>query len=117
MLPYTCSDCGERHNRRRITTSKCGTISWIHKQSKCAPCHAAYVRQSRKNYQDLSPEEKKKANCRSHTKMLLRRGTLAREPCVECGHEPAEAHHPDYDDPRNVMWLCLKHHRRLHAAQ
>lgn len=42
-----------------------------------------------------------------------RRGELEPQPCRICG-APAEAHHPDYDKPLRVEWLCRWHHRRLH---
>ena len=28
----------------------------------------------------------------------------------------AEAHHPDYDRPLDVIWLCPQHHKALHAS-
>lgn len=43
-----------------------------------------------------------------------RTGTLKPQPCVVCRAEPAEAHHPDYDDPLRVEWLCPKHHKEAH---
>ncbi|MDB5777556.1 MAG: hypothetical protein JWP38_3689 [Herbaspirillum sp.] len=35
-------------------------------------------------------------------------------PCMVCG-AVAEAHHPDYDRPLDVVWLCPHHHRQAHA--
>lgn len=40
--------------------------------------------------------------------------TLDRQPCSECGAEPADAHHPDYTKPLEVVWLCRKHHGEAH---
>lgn len=34
----------------------------------------------------------------------------------ECSHKP-EAHHPDYDQPLSVVWLCSAHHKQVHAQQ
>lgn len=31
-----------------------------------------------------------------------------------CGASP-EAHHPDYNQPFDVVWLCRKHHKAAHA--
>jgi len=31
----------------------------------------------------------------------------------ECNAKP-EAHHPDYDRPLDVVWLCKKHHHQAH---
>ena len=40
--------------------------------------------------------------------------TLKRQPCW-CG-ATAEAHHPDYDKPLEVEWLCKKHHMEKHRT-
>lgn len=45
-----------------------------------------------------------------------RLGFIVPQPCEVCG-EKAEAHHPDYDRPGEVRWLCRKHHRRIHARE
>lgn len=44
----------------------------------------------------------------------LRDGRLAKLPCMVCGAD-AEAHHPDYDQPLDVVWLCPPHHKQAHA--
>jgi hypothetical protein len=41
-------------------------------------------------------------------------GILTPQPCEICGGK-AEAHHPDYNRPGDVRWLCRKHHAQLHA--
>ena len=45
----------------------------------------------------------------------IRRGLLGKQPCQVCGETDAEAHHPDYDRPRAVQWLCRRHHREAHS--
>jgi hypothetical protein len=32
----------------------------------------------------------------------------------DCTETKLEAHHPDYDRPLDVVWLCNKHHRECH---
>ncbi len=44
----------------------------------------------------------------------VRDGRLKQLPCFVCG-EKAQAHHPDYDDPLSVIWLCSCHHKQAHA--
>jgi hypothetical protein len=43
----------------------------------------------------------------------IRDGKLKRQPCFICGNE-AQAHHPDYERPLDVTWLCRKHHKAAH---
>ena len=43
----------------------------------------------------------------------LQNGRLKKLPCLICG-EKAEAHHPDYSRPLDVIWLCIKHHKETH---
>ncbi len=44
----------------------------------------------------------------------LKAGLIKPQPCWICG-ERAEAHHPDYDEPLLVVWLCKPHHKQTHA--
>jgi len=47
--------------------------------------------------------------------------TQEEQACEICSARPAEAHHirtrgaGGSDDPENVMWLCGRHHREIHA--
>jgi hypothetical protein len=41
-------------------------------------------------------------------------GDLKKLPCMVCGLD-AVAHHPDYDQPLDVVWLCQPHHKQAHA--
>lgn len=43
----------------------------------------------------------------------IRKGIITKLPCFVCGRK-AEAHHPDYDRPLDVIWLCPKHHKEAH---
>ena len=43
----------------------------------------------------------------------LRDGRIKKLPCLVCG-DSSEAHHPDYDRPLDVVWLCTKHHAETH---
>jgi hypothetical protein len=44
----------------------------------------------------------------------IRAGKIKPLPCFICG-EKAEAHHPDYSRPLDVVWLCPAHHKQAHA--
>lgn len=74
--------------------------------------HAAYMRKWRRSH-PMTDEQRKKGSCRSYARQYLKRGKLAQEGCAVCGGV-AQMHHPDYDRPLFVVWLCLKHHRDVH---
>lgn len=37
-------------------------------------------------------------------------------PCIICGNVNSEAHHEDYDKPKEVIWYCRKHHMEHHGS-
>ncbi len=82
----------------------------------CLDCHNAYMREWRKTHR-LTPEQRKKDNARSHAGIAFRRGQIAKQSCNHCGCRDSEMHHPDYDQPLLVVWLCrlchLAEHKRL----
>lgn len=71
-------------------------------------------------YRD-DPSQQIKHRARNQATRALRRGIIAASPCRNCGAEKAQAHHPDYSKPLDVIWLCEpchKHeHRRIKANQ
>lgn len=81
----------------------------------CQPCANAYMRKNRVKYADMTEEQQLKDRCRSHTHLLVKRGQLAKGPCERCGStRDVEGHHPDYNKPREVNWLCRKCHKTGH---
>jgi len=42
-------------------------------------------------------------------------GVLKKLPCRVCGAENSQMHHPDYEQPLLVVWLCRKCHAEEHA--
>lgn len=94
--------------------SKCKINPQRPKARYCLSCHSANMREWRKTH-PLNPEQKKKDICRSYTSVLIKRGKITKSPCetIHC-EEKAEAHHPDYNNPRLIIWLCRKHHLSLH---
>jgi hypothetical protein len=95
------------------TCSLCGQHPAVAGQSYCQLCRNEYMREWRKTHPPTD-EQRRKDICRSYTAVLIKRGKLIPQPCQECGIEPAQAHHPDYGDPRRIIWLCKDHHRQLH---
>ena len=54
---------------------------------------------------------------RWYAKRMIRNGTIEKEPCAICGKEQVEAHHPDYNEPLLIVWLCKDCHREIHKAK
>ena len=46
----------------------------------------------------------------------IRSGKLTKQSCW-CGATKVEAHHPDYNQPLFVVWLCNKHHKHIHGKK
>lgn len=44
----------------------------------------------------------------------IRDGRITKCPCMVCGAKKVEGHHPDYDRPLDVVWLCTTHHNEAH---
>ena len=65
------------------------------------------VREIRRRSYKKSPEKYK---ARQLVREEIRKGNIKRGACSMCGKEKAEAHHPDYSKPLDIMWLCRFHH-------
>lgn len=52
-----------------------------------------------------------------YTATAKRLGVLVPQPCETCGNAKSEAHHPDYEKPGQVIWLCRRCHKSHHAKE
>lgn len=107
--------------------------------SYCAPCWKLYQRAYRAKWKATHPEyqanwyarnpgyEGRRAiewQRRNETKhaahiiisSLIKGGKLISAPCLICGAEKTQAHHFDYNKPKEIMWLCFKHHCGWHRV-
>jgi len=100
---------------RKTTCSKCGKPNDRLPQKYCKVCHATYARNTRPKYNELTDLQKFKANARSYTKVYLKRKKLIKQPCQVCQSNESQMHHPDYNKPLDVIWLCREHHLAEHA--
>lgn len=94
-----CSRCGQPHTRTG--------------QRYCRDCHAAYMREWRKTH-PLTEVAREKDMVRSIAGTYKRRGVLVPQPCA-CGSSDVEMHHPDYDRPLLVVWMCRPCHLNYHV--
>ena len=72
-----------------------------------------YMRVWRKTH-PLTPEQKKKDNCRSYLGVYVRRGKIKKLACEVCDDINSQSHHDDYNKPLSVRWFCVKHHLEYH---
>lgn len=95
------------------TCSRCARAPSRVNHSYCFACHAAYMRGWRKTHPML-PSQQFKDNARSYANVYKRRGKLIQRPCELCGDKNSQMHHPDYEQPLKVEWLCRPCHLSLH---
>lgn len=104
-----CAKCRMLHDRYR------DRLKTKH-ASYCEQCHAAHMRATRPRHSQLKPEARRRANVRALTRSLQTRGKIIPQPCSRCQFPHAERHHPDYNDPKLVEWLCRDCHMAEHAT-
>lgn len=71
---------------------------------------AAHARATAK-YRELNPI---KRGVHVMVGNAIRDGKLVKQPCEVCGCKKVHAHHTDYANPLDVMWLCTEHHEQWH---
>jgi hypothetical protein len=82
----------------------------LHDPSRKAKCKAYVAASKKRNPEDF----RKKVSARRIARTAILSGKLIPKPCVVCGKEPVHAHHPDYDFPLEVVWLCPVCHSKEH---
>jgi transcription elongation factor Elf1 len=115
-----CSDCKELKPLLDFSFRK---DSQTYRNS-CKICRNLYQKkfsktEAGKKIQYLADQARKekfshKRSARSKTFTAIKNGSITVLPCLICGKK-AEAHHPDYSRPLDVMWLCKPHHRETHS--
>ena len=47
---------------------------------------------------------------------FLRKNPAREHSCVICGEAKAHKHHPDYNKPLEVVWVCVSCHQKIHLG-
>ena len=79
----------------------------------------AQTPEGRKTRNNASNNRYKKASplvreARWRFREAVKSGKIEKGLCVLCGSSKVEGHHPDYNEPLGIVWLCRKHHTGLH---
>lgn len=134
----TCTSCGKikgfdefqkRYSSRDFLTASCREC--LHERDR-ARYKKEREQRSVKHKEYMATEGGKISHARSSLKWkennavkraahvilrnAIRNGRVTKEPCFVCGSEETVAHHPSYDLPLDVVWLCQAHHVQLHVA-
>lgn len=70
------------------------------------------AKQMRKYIRD--PKLRDRFLARWLAKRMTENGMIEQQPCALCGNPNSQRHHPDYNEPLLIVWLCADCHRELH---
>jgi hypothetical protein len=89
----------ERHRKKQERYRQLG---------KASVSRGAKKAEVNKRYATKHPQKKKAHSLSQH---------LTPQPCEKCGNPKSERHHDDYAKPKQVRWLCKKHHMEHHVEE
>ena len=113
---FNCQRCGvekrrpyrrymRAKNRRHFCSRECSDLfQKEHVRKKRNPTSRSKI---------TLEEQVLRTTCREKLWRKIKTGKIQKQPCGICG-EKGQAHHPDYNKPYDVEWLCDAHHRERH---
>ena len=124
MQKFICQQCGKEFddypsNNPKYCSRECSGLANRKSRPLCKVCGKP-VRRMRNVYCSRS--------CRNKDLGFQERGITSYsglywklqqmypnpEPCAICGNMGQHRHHPDYDKPFDIVWLCESCHHKLH---
>jgi len=103
---HRCKECERLYQRERSKrSSKIEQVAQWHQSEHGQEKDRASRRRRYILYKDKA---------RAMIKKLIAQGVIQRQPCRECGEIKSQAHHPNYSEPLEVVWLCQVHHYEHH---
>lgn len=109
-LTASCKDClrardAGKHQKAR--DARLAAMREYARSDKGREVHSKAAKKWREAHPDRRAAQQAIGNA-------VQSGKVTPLPCFICGAK-AEAHHPDYSAPLNVVWLCSSHHKQTHA--
>jgi hypothetical protein len=115
---FCSARCSSREGQRRFNkTAKAREARKRRDPARMAEYHAKWYATRGKAIRAAYKQDRQKIKAHNAVARALRNGLLKRQPCEVCGEVRVDAHHPDYDRPLDVRWLCRAHHAALHAQE
>ncbi len=110
-----CKDCRKKEDNSKYRNSMEGKESNRKAVKKYSQSNRGKAARSKAqdNYRLLNPE---KTKAHEIVRYAIETGELVPEPCP-CGETEVEGHHPDYNKPLEVKWLCKKCHIHEHKKK
>jgi len=91
----------------------CKEIYHLHMFRENKTCNVCVRKDKREKYRSAHPKE---IGARAILKIALKSGHLIKQPCEKCGAiSNVDGHHPDYEKPLDIIWLCRAHHMQEHS--
>ena len=103
-----CKECykNDTHNYKIKNKKRDKITKKIYRKNHLKEA-VVHIKKWKKKY----PEKQKAQEIISQ---MIKKGKIKRGECSICGKNKAEAHHPDYSKPRDIVWLCKLHHTKEH---
>ncbi len=60
------------------------------------------------------PKYRARFQARWYARRMTEKGIIEQQPCALCGEDDSQRHHPNYDQPLYIVWVCVQCHRKLH---
>ena len=114
---FRCDYCGE------WSTQKPSAYKRKIRHFCCQACYSGYRRDILPTIEQHAyrnggmpiQEKQKRIKARSDLNHAVKQGKVKKVSCQKCGSKYSQAHHPNYNNPLNVQWLCQSCHWNLHS--
>lgn len=113
---YRSTELGKKARQKEAINARLFGKKQIRQQRYEQTDKGRLSKQKYENTRYKTPEGKARMAAKNAVKYALTKGKIVKLPCLICGDEKSEAHHPSYarDMRLCVTWLCSKHHNEIH---